>query len=57
MESGDLAVFNQFVITEEIWYANYIEGVQPVSAYDFLNDLKVRIPSQPTCRGVHLDEY
>ena len=57
MKSGDLAIFNQLVPPEGVFYAYYLEGGQNVSPQNFINDLNERIPSHPTCWGVYLDEY
>lgn len=42
--------------SDGINYITYIEGGQPVTAEDFLNDLSQRLGSHPTCDFVRMDE-
>jgi serine/threonine-protein kinase len=57
IENKDLAFFDVFIHTNEIFYVNNIEGGQTVPVSGYMNDLRLRTSSQPICIGTYLDEY
>jgi murein DD-endopeptidase MepM/ murein hydrolase activator NlpD len=51
LSSKDASLVEPLVDGKGINYANYIEGGDPTSRSEFLNDLKARINSGPKCDG------
>lgn len=57
LEKQDMFPFESLAIDDDFWYANYIEGGQPVTRTELLEDLAQRLSSQPTCVFYELSPF
>lgn len=49
--TGDIAPFEALASAERVFYGNSIEGGQPKTISEFLEELSVRLASPPICNG------